>query len=418
MASLGKEEDTLAMNVAASLPSSRTTGDHLSAELHSLSRVDTMAWRTKFSEHAWVEVDASLCFPSSSKSDLTLSNGYGIPTSSGSTSCLGTYTVHADMHSPASPSSTCEYKVGAPAPHSVLPYSLGALSTPVNNLPDATLPAPFSLQSVTSGSGMLRHTFMCNYLNTLLPALRRIHSQSFSSSFDEKLSAVKLAANMSLAVSVGNSNTWSQALLKEVESSSAFMSLSCTSKARSRRKPARKLHRKLYFSKCSVSSAIRKRVKSRSFMHAWVLEKENYVARTDGSPISSPSAGYLSDCSVDVVHTPQWPIFPEKARQAWPHFLDLKKSPHHRGLSRYLRILRSTRTKKQRYNKASYFTHKDAIRAPSPVITKEHIESLGGLVPGGRNMDVPLLLQEAADYIFSLQMQVEVLQSLSQLVPL
>lgn len=48
-------------------------------------------------------------------------------------------------------------------------------------------------------------------------------------------------------------------------------------------------------------------------------------------------------------------------------------------------------------------------------VSMEQIKSLGGLVPGGHCMDTPLLLQEAADYILSLQMQVEALQSLAQL---
>ncbi|KAI5071952.1 hypothetical protein GOP47_0014203 [Adiantum capillus-veneris] len=382
---------------------------------------------------------SSPCVSVSSEVDLMAVDGHSarMPLSPRDhSSSLAYYPNHADPYIPTSPPSvhaavcTAAMSSSLSALMHVGEYALvsgNGVTDAENGFIDAEMPAPTSnsltaeenvaLGLTPDGVFLKQRAFACSYINTLLPALRRIHSQGLPISLDEKVSAVKLAADMSLAVAAGGNNAWSQALLREVASTSTCRSLlSSPQKEARRRKPARMLLRKIKSSNPSMYRPGARCPKA----HALVRRRRKY---DDTTMHGSASPLYMADLLARGSHgfDNALDCSPLSMEPRLAQLSCVKhRMPYGRSArSSYLRILRSTKCKRKPWSRKGATSVEDdevSRTSSTAVINKEQIESLGGLVPGGLNMDVPRLLEEAADYILTLRMQVEALQSLSRIV--
>ncbi|KAH7439343.1 hypothetical protein KP509_04G057100 [Ceratopteris richardii] len=229
---------------------------------------------------------------------------------------------------------------------------------------------------------------MYSYVNLLLPALRKIHSESVDRPYDEKLSAVKLAADTSLAVVVGGNCVWRKALL-QVARTSMKDSRSLRASDQTCGGPTSKLLRSL-----------RRRMSRRSSLRKGGRRNE----------------GNAYSISMKQSRTGRWSGYgiTDSAYKNHHQLRRSKRSLHQNGLPSYLKVLRRLRRQRTSARRSNIcaMLHEELNGSPSMAFSKEHVECLGGLVPGGRSMDISLLLQETAEYIIFLQMQVEALQSL------
>lgn len=256
----------------------------------------------------------------------------------------------------------------------------------VDKLEDKSAIASPSVLSLQSS----RLAFKQSYVGTLLPALNSIQNQGASISFNERLIAIKHAANMSLALSVTGNPSWRQALMQELlMQDEARPSLA---------------------NGCMINAPDRK--------PSNLLKVRRNVARiSNAKRVSQSSLDNPANYSTQLFLNKLRRLRRRRRRSVVNGKLTLNNHS-----SYYVKVLRKLRPSvnpcNNRNKGASAHTHKKVSRAScSSAISIGKIKSLGGLVPGGLHMDVPLLLQEAADYILSLQLQVEALQSLAQFGP-
>lgn len=238
------------------------------------------------------------------------------------------------------------------------------------------------MKPVVVGSQELRLGFRDNYIKRLLPALKGIQEQGANIGSHERLQAIKYAVDMSLALTA-TGVIWSQSLFNElslmqatsnvnVAMGSSNQSFNCDlSIARF----TNHAHKSRFVSQFSRPA--------RYFSN--YLTKSRFVAerRLHRSP--------MSKCSLLL-----------KRFRGRSH-AKLTKSKH----LMYLKVLRSSIPRALKRRGRSTSKQKD-------VISEGQITSLRHVIPGGGRMDDPVLLKETADYIVSLQIQVEALESLAQ----
>lgn len=214
-------------------------------------------------------------------------------------------------------------------------------------------PISFSLQNSS------RLAFRESYIQYLMPMLMSIQEQGSQFTAQERCNAVKHAADWSLASTAGETS-WSKALCRKLalESSSepgyAVLPATCKSSK------ARKLvpERRSFLSKASAEA--------RPLIHGRVFLKRLRRRR-----------------------------------------LMAKKQPLNHRKS-YAKALHCSANQRQ----LSYPTN---LTHPGNCSLNQ-LASLCGIIPGGDEMDVPTLLEQAAHYIISLQLQVESLGCLAQAV--
>ncbi|KAH7446160.1 hypothetical protein KP509_01G042000 [Ceratopteris richardii] len=218
---------------------------------------------------------------------------------------------------------------------------------------------------------------------------------------------------MSLALSAGGGKVWSQTLLQDVRSSASCFSLACTT-VRGQGTLFKNVSAKSDSSRSSSSASLN-------------VNGKGFGEDADAcflSPRSAPASCKVSRFSYSSVDSARGLLCSRmstcfRGRMRRQRERRKQRRSTQRGrVSAYRRVLRSLKSPKKLKSKTHTISVKFNGRSRSSLhsISKEDIKGLESLIPGGRIMDVPLLLSETAHYILSLQMQVEVLQSISHLV--
>lgn len=216
-------------------------------------------------------------------------------------------------------------------------------------------PISFSLQNSS------RLAFRESYIQYLMPMLMSIQEQGSQFTAQERCNAVKHAADWSLASTAGETS-WSKALCRK-------LSVGRSSE------PG-----------YAVLPATRKNSKARKL----VPERRSFS----------------SQASAEVRPLIHGRFVLKRLRR---RRLMAKKQPLNHRKS-YAKALHCSANQRQLSNPTDILTQPGSNCST----TLNQLASLRGIIPGGDEMDVPTLLEQAAHYIISLQLQVESLGCLAQ----
>eukprot|EP00249_Psilotum_nudum_P005017 c18508_g1_i1 orf=652-1431(+) len=231
-------------------------------------------------------------------------------------------------------------------------------------------------------------TFRQNYLSRLLPELIDIHEQGTVLTLYDRLRRVKFAADMSLALTVGRV-TWSEAL--------------CRNLCRQLRKQDG--HGKLH-SRHDDDDTLKKKAVSNS------SSKQLHTHFDPGGTETTSilSAGMRSRNRVASFQSRYYRYSHLRLRNFKvrnKHVNIMNRAPLKKQNIR-LRACTIARRRSCCAGGAAYYRSRTISSRKI-----QQIRTLGMLIPGGEGMDPNQLLEEAASYIVSLQMQVEALQMLT-----